>query len=49
MTRIPSTDGDRTTREYTRPMSSEDLRAVQAPLKQRYRDDPDAALVTRLS
>ena len=25
---------------------SDDLRSVQAPLKQRYRDDPDAAVVT---
>ncbi len=27
-------------------MDREELRAVQEPLKQRYRDDPDAALVT---
>jgi uncharacterized OsmC-like protein len=27
-------------------MQADDLRAVQAPLKQRYRDDPDSALVT---
>ncbi len=27
-------------------MRREDLQAVQAPLKQRYRDDPDAGLVT---
>jgi uncharacterized OsmC-like protein len=27
-------------------MESRDLRALQAPLKRRYRDDPDAALVT---
>jgi uncharacterized OsmC-like protein len=28
------------------PMQAEDLRAVQAPLKERYREDPDAAVVT---
>lgn len=28
------------------PMNAEDLRAVQEPLKRRYREDPDAALVT---
>ena len=27
-------------------MQAEDLRAVQAPLKERYREDPDAAVVT---
>jgi uncharacterized OsmC-like protein len=27
-------------------MPAEDLRAIQAPLKKRYRDDPDAAVVT---
>jgi uncharacterized OsmC-like protein len=27
-------------------VQAEELRAVQAPLKQRYRDDPDAAVVT---
>jgi len=27
-------------------MHPDDLRALQAPLKQRYRDDPDAALIT---
>ncbi|HWI22937.1 MAG TPA: OsmC family protein [Baekduia sp.] len=27
-------------------MRADDLRAIQAPLKTRYRDDPDAALVT---
>ena len=27
-------------------MDSNDLRAMQAPLKQRYRDDPDTAIVT---
>ncbi|TMH04858.1 MAG: OsmC family peroxiredoxin, partial [Betaproteobacteria bacterium] len=27
-------------------MRAEALRAVQAPLKQRYRDQPDAALIT---
>jgi uncharacterized OsmC-like protein len=27
-------------------MQAEDLRAIQAPLKERYRDDPDAAVVT---
>jgi uncharacterized OsmC-like protein len=27
-------------------MPTDDLRALQAPLKQRYRDDPDSALVT---
>jgi uncharacterized OsmC-like protein len=28
------------------PMNAESLRAVQVPLKQRYREDPDTALVT---
>src|SRR3954449_34316 len=27
-------------------MNREELRAVQAPIKQRYRDDPDAAVIT---
>jgi uncharacterized OsmC-like protein len=27
-------------------MQTEDLKAIQAPLKERYRDEPDAALVT---
>ncbi len=27
-------------------METEELQAVQAPLKQRYRDEPEAALVT---
>jgi uncharacterized OsmC-like protein len=30
-------------------MQAEELRAVQAPLKERYRDDPDAAVVTLTS
>ena len=29
-----------------KPMTSEELRALQAPLKSRCRDDPDAALIT---
>jgi uncharacterized OsmC-like protein len=28
------------------PMQAEELRAIQAPLKERYREDPDAAVVT---
>lgn len=27
-------------------MNADDIRSLQAPLKQRYRDDPDAALIT---
>jgi uncharacterized OsmC-like protein len=27
-------------------MNSEDLRSIQAPLKERYREDPEAALIT---
>jgi uncharacterized OsmC-like protein len=28
------------------PLSAEELRATQAPLKERYRDDPESALIT---
>src|SRR6185437_9506503 len=38
-----TSDGDATVTET--PMNAEELRAVQAPLKQRYRDTPDAARV----
>src|SRR5207253_4106010 len=37
----PETQPDR-----KRSMKTEDLRAIQAPIKERYKGDPDAALIT---
>ena len=43
--RIPRRGAGRN-RLTSSPMDTAELRSLQAPLKQRYRDDPDAAIVT---
>src|SRR5262245_568884 len=42
----PDTMRVRARRRNLRPMEREQLREVQAPLKERYREEPDAAMVT---